>query len=136
MRRPVALAAAVALLCPATAAGATKNGIKPLAPKRGSTVAAGESPTFRLRVKGPGSVWIHVCRSRRQRSDGTICSRESIGQAKRVGKQLRYTPPFFDYEDFWLNRPGVYFWQAHRIDCSGGTKDCRQEGPIVRFSVA
>src|SRR4051794_26418008 len=135
MRIPVALAAAAALLAPAAAHGATKHGITPLAPKAGDTVATGQSPTFRMRVKGPGTVWVHVCRSRKLRSDGTICSKESIGQAKRVGKEYRFTPPFFDYPDFWLNLPGTYYWQAHRIDCSGSGHDCRQEGPVVRFTV-
>ena len=136
MRRSVALVAAAALVWPAAAAGAaSKNGITPLAPKARSSVDAGSSPTVRMRVKGRGTVWVQVCRKRKPRSDGTICSKEAIGQAKRVGKEYRFTPPFFDYEAFWLNQPGTYYWQAHRIDCSNGAKDCRQEGPIVKFSV-
>lgn len=135
MRTTVALIAAAALLSPAAASGATKNGITPLAPKAGAIVPVGQSPTFRMRVKGSGTVWVHVCRSAKLRRDGTICSKESIGQAKRVGKEYRFTPPFFDYPDFWLNQPGTYFWQALRIDCKVGRRDCRQEGPVVRFLV-
>jgi hypothetical protein len=135
MRTPVALIAAAGHRSAAAASGATKHGITPLAPKAGATVPVGQSPTFRMRVKGSGNVWVHVCRTAKVRRDGTICSKESIGQAKRVGKEYRFTPPFFDYPDFWLNEAGTYYWQAHRIDCRGGGRDCRQEGPVVRFSV-
>ena len=133
--RWIAAVAAVGLLVPAETLGAEKNGITPLAPKADAKIAAGRSPTFRMRVDGPGTVWVHVCKSRRRRDDGTICSTASIGQARRSGDEFRYRPKFFDYESFWLNTPGRYYWQAHRIDCSGGTEDCRQEGPIVRFRV-
>lgn len=135
MRRPLALAAAAALVLPGAASAATKNGITPLAPKAGDAVPAGESPTFRMRVKGPGSVWVHVCKSRKRSADGTICSKEAIGRAHRFKRELRFTPEFFDFAGFWLNQPGTYFWQALRIDCSGGVKDCRREGPVVRFRV-
>jgi hypothetical protein len=78
---------------------------------------------------------VHICRSGRKRPDGTICSTASVGQARRVRDEFRYRPRFFDYASFWLNQPGTYFWQAHRIDCVGGTEDCKQEGPVIRFRV-
>ena len=112
-----------------------KNGITPVAPKAGSSVPEGRSPTFRMKVEGPGTVWVHVCKRARKRPDGTICSSTSIGEAHTRGGEFRYRPRFFDYATFWLNVPGTYYWQAHRIDCAGGTEDCRQEGPVVRFRV-
>jgi glycerophosphoryl diester phosphodiesterase len=115
------------------AAAAEKNGITPVAPT--SSVPAGKSPTFRMRVTAPGTVWVHVCRSAKKRPDGTICSTASIGQASRRGGEYRYKPRYFSYPSFWLNTPGTYYWQAHRIDCEGGTEDCKQEGPVVRFRV-
>jgi hypothetical protein len=135
-RSSVLLALAALCLSSASAAAATKNGITPIAPKVGATVPDGRSPTFRMTVDGPGTVWVHVCRSARKRADGTICSTSSVGQARRVRDEYRYRPRFFDYASFWLNQPGRYFWQAHRIDCEGGTEDCKQEGPVVRFRVA
>jgi hypothetical protein len=33
-----------------------------------------------------------------------------------------------------VSGPGTYHWQAYRIHCAG--RDCRQEGPVVRFRVA
>jgi hypothetical protein len=129
----------IVVLCCAAAApawAAEKNGITPLAPKAGSSVPSGRAPLFRMRVAAPGTVWVHICKRARKRPDGTICSTASVGQARKVREEFRYRPRFFDYASFWLNQPGTYFWQAHRIDCVGGTEDCKQEGPVVRFRVA
>jgi hypothetical protein len=131
-----AVAASAIVALPSAAAAATKNGITPKAPKAGATVPAGKSPTFRMNVVGPGQVWVHVCKSKRRDGDGLICNTESIGRARKKSGEYRYKPRFFDFPAFWLNSPGPYYWQAHRIDCSGGTSDCRQEGPIVRFKVS
>ncbi len=132
--RAIALALMLVLAAAAgSAAAATKNGITPLAPKAGSSVPAGKSPVFRLRASGPGQVWIHVCKSKRRNSEGVICTKESIGRAKKKNGAYEYKPRFFDFPAFWLNSPGRYFWQAHRIACD--SRDCRQEGPVVRFRV-
>ncbi len=71
----------------------------------------------------------------KRKADGTICSTAAIGQARKAGGEFRFKPKFFDYDSFWLNSPGTYYWQAHRIECVNGTEDCRQEGPIVKFRV-
>ena len=131
---PVALVCLLALALAATAIGATKNGVTPVAPKAGSTVALGKSPTFKIRVNGPGTVWVHVCKRKRVDKEGVLCHKESIGQAKKRQGLFRYKPKFFDFPAFWLNNAGTYYWQAHRISCEG-SDDCRQEGPIVRFKV-
>jgi hypothetical protein len=124
------------LVLPASASAATKNGVTPLAPKAGKSVPAGKSPTFKVRSTGPGTVWVHVCKSKKKDKNGVICHRASIGQAKKKKGIYVYKPQFFDFPAFWLNSPGRYYWQAHRISCDGTSSDCRQEGPIVRFRVA
>ena len=65
-----------------------------------------------------------------------ICTKEAIGRAKKKGGTYKFKAPFFDFPEFWLNSPGTYYWQAHRIACEGNLSDCRQEGPIVKFKVA
>jgi hypothetical protein len=127
----LATGALLAGAAPAFASG----GITPLSPKSGSTVPAGQSPTFKMRVKGGGQVWVHVCKSKAKNADGVICSDESIGRAKKKGGVIQYKPKFFDYPEFWLNSPGTYYWQAHRIQCESGIDDCLQEGAIVKFKV-
>lgn len=130
-----ALALALAA-APATAAAATKNGITPLAPKAGGTVAKGKSATFRMRVVGKGPVYVHVCKSaKKSQKDGTICFKATIGKATRHNGVVSYTQRTYDFPTYWLNVPGTYYWQAHRIDCAGGVTDCRQEGPVVKFRV-
>ena len=125
------------LAFPSAAVAATKHGITPLAPKAGASVPAGKSPTFKMRVRGKGPVYVNVCKARKKDSDGKICPTESIGKAKKKGSSFRYRPKFFDFPEFWLNSPGTYYWQAYRIACEGGNlSDCYQEGPIVKFRVA
>jgi len=116
---------------PALAAG----GITPVSPKSGATVPSGKSPTFKMKVKGAGQVWVHVCKSKKKDADGVICSDESIGRAKKKGSSYQYKPKFFNFPEFWLNSPGTYYWQAHRIQCEGNINDCLQKGPIVKFKV-
>src|SRR5215212_8395302 len=119
------------------ASAATKHGVTPVAPKAGSSVPAGQSPTFKMRIKGKGAVFVHVCKSKKKDSSGRICNKADIGRAKKKGSTFRYRPKFFDFPEFWLNTLGTYYWQAYRIACeSGNLSDCYQEGPIVRFRVA
>jgi hypothetical protein len=134
MPRTLALALLLALAGAAPASAATKNGITPLAPKAGSSVPVGKSPVFRFRATGAGQRWVHVCKSKKKNSDGVICFKASIGKAKKKNGVYEYKPKFYDYPEFWLNTPGTYYWQAHRIDCNAD--DCRQEGPTVKFKVA
>jgi hypothetical protein len=136
MRRlaiPAALAALALLASTAVAAG----GITPVSPKKGDSVPAGKRPTFKMNVQGAGQVWVHVCKSRKKDGEGLICHDESIGRAKKKqGSRFEYKAKFFDFPAFWLNNPGTYYWQAHRISCENGSDDCRIEGPIVKFKVA
>ncbi len=135
-RLTLTLIVAGALLLPSSAVAATKNGVTPVAPKAGKSVPAGKRPTFKVRAKGGGQVWVHVCKSKKKDKDGLICTKEAIGRAKKKGGTYKFKAPFFDFPEFWLNSPGTYYWQAHRISCEGDLSDCRQEGPIVKFRVA
>jgi hypothetical protein len=128
----LALAAAALLAAPAWAA----HGITPLSPASGATVRVGTRPTFRLRVHGPGAVWVRVCRSKRRHRDGTICDGADLGRAhRRRGSLFTYRPPLFRFAGYWLERRGTYYWQAYRLDCGASLRDCRQEGQVIRFRV-
>jgi hypothetical protein len=122
-------ALAVAMAVTALAA----SGITPLAPKDGSSVPSGASPTFRMRVHGSGAVWVRVCGSA-HRTNGVICATDALGRATRgKGGVATFRPRFHDFPSFWLNNPGTYYWQAYRIACEGAR--CRQAGPVVAFTV-
>jgi len=136
--RTLALTAAplAALALAGPAAAATKNGITPLAPKAGTSVPAGRAATFRMRVSDPGAgVFVHVCKNNRRNKEGMICKKATILQAKKRNGAFEAKQKFFDFPEFWLNSPGTYYWQAHRISCENGIDDCRIEGPTVRFKV-
>jgi hypothetical protein len=138
--RTLALTAAslAALALAGPAAAATRNGITPLAPKAGTSVPSGKALTFRMRVKDPASgVFVHVCKSKKRDKDGVICNKETMLQAKkRNGAFQAKQKPFNLLDDFFLSRPGTYYWQAYRIECFTGSSDCNQEGPVVRFKVS
>jgi hypothetical protein len=140
-RRTIALLAALAVLAIAAQAAfaATKNGITPISPKKGSTQPVGKSPTFKAKaVLGDSSetVWLHVCKSPKKNSKGVICHKAVIAQMKKKGGSFQIKPKFFDFDAFWANNAGTYYWQAHRIACeNGNTSDCLQEGPVVKFKL-
>ena len=135
-RLTLLLALTALLAVPTVAFAATKHGITPTSPKAGATIPVGKRPTMKGKVKGPGQVWVHVCKSKHKDDDGLICS-EAIQRAKKKNGKFSAKMKFFDFPEFWLNSPGTYYWQAHRIACIPGSdlSDCRQEGPIVKFKV-
>ena len=134
--RTLALTAFTALALAGPAAAATKNGITPLGPKAGTSVPSGKAATFRMRVNDPGAgVFMHVCKSNKRDKQGMICKKATILQAKKRNGVFQAKQTFYDFPAFWLNNPGTYYWQAYRIECTGSSSDCKQEGPVVRFKV-
>lgn len=134
------LALAVLLLSGALASvalAATQGGITPMAPKKGATVAVGSQPVFRGTFTGDGQVWVRVSKSRKANQFGVIKpNRDTMQQrAKLKGGRFRVKARFFNYPEFWLNRPGTWYWQAHRIPATCSGPDCLVEGPITRFKV-
>ena len=135
MRRLLVLVIALTALCSSVALAATKHGITPKTPKKGATVDAGSRPTFKGRFKGPGQIYVYVSKSKKTDKDGLIGKDAMIQKARKSGKTFKTKAKFFDYPKFWLNSPGTYYWQAHRIECGEDGADCQQEGPIVKFKV-
>jgi len=136
-RRRAAAVPAVALVALAGAVpalAASKNGITPVSPKKGATVPVNTRPTFKVKVSGPGTVWIHVCKSKRKLENGLICSDELIQQMKRRGGRASVKPKMYSFPGFWLQTPGTYYWQVHRIHCTGSS-DCSLEGPTLKFKI-
>jgi hypothetical protein len=92
--------------------------------------------TFRARARGGGTVWVHVCKSKRRNREGIICNREYIRQMKtKKDGVYRHRVDEYTHPTYWLNTVGTYYWQVHRIKCQGSTRDCRQEGPIYKLRV-
>jgi hypothetical protein len=117
------------------AAAATKHGVTPLSPKNGKTLAVGTAPTFKVRAKGGGTVWIHVCKNAKKNKKGVICFKADIGQAHKKGGVYQWTPKKFDFPGFYQVTPGTYYWQAFRIDCTTNLNDCNKESKVTKFKV-
>lgn len=135
MRRLLVLVLALCAVSASVALAATKHGITPKTPKPGATVEVGSRPVFKGRFAGPGQIYVYVSRSRKRDKDGLIGKDAMIQRAKRKGNTFRTRAKFFDFPAFWLNKPGTYYWQAHRINCGEDGNDCQQEGPVVKFKV-
>lgn len=142
MRRRLAIVLFL-VLAPAALA-ATSHGITPTAPKDGATVAKGSRPTFRGTVKRTDSTWIIVSASKARDKYGVIGLDDKgrptddlqvLQRAKLSGKRFAAKALLYSYPDWWLNKPGTYFWQAHQIHCPQHGKDCYQEGPVLKLRV-
>jgi len=137
-----AAALLIAALCagvPATAEAKSKHGVTALAPKAGAVVKVGQPPRFKARVRGPGTVYFHVCKSKRRNKDGKLCNNADIDRGKkgrrtRRGRMYTFKPEDFTFPTYWVNTPRVYYWQAYRINCTRDF-DCIQEGPVIKFRV-
>ena len=116
---------------PPALAAACGNGITPLSPKSGATVHAGTPPTFQLRVRAaPGTVWVRVCKSKKQRRRRRDLRRPtSIGRAKRQRQRVHvYKPKFYDFPGFWLEHAGHVLLAGVPDRLRRRCSDCRQEG--------
>ena len=134
--RTLAISAFLAFTLSGSAAAATKNGITPLGPKAGTSIPAAKAVTFRMKVSDPGTgVFVSVCKSGKKDKEGLICRKATFLEAKKRNGVFQAKQKFYDFPAFWLNNPGTYYWQAYRIECTGSSSDCKQEGPVVRFKV-
>ena len=146
----VALAAVTALCVSAAgAASPAKNGIRLLSPKNGAAVptviASGKVPTFKARVRGRGSVWFTVCKSKKRGPDGQLCrgnaddlDRGKKGKKTKRGRSYSFKPDVYTFPTYYLNTPGTYYWQVFRISCRttrAGRLDCPQESKLGKFVV-
>ena len=72
-------------------------------------------------------VFVHVCKNSQEEPQGRDLQEERSSAAKKRKGAFQAKPQFFDFPDFWLNNPGTYYWQAHRIACDGSsTTACRK----------
>ena len=135
--RTLAAVTAVTLAVSGTLATAATSGPKPLAPSNGKSLTAGKAFTFKVRSTQPGSVFLKVSKSKRKGSDGTLAAKDDL-YFRKMGKKgstfTKKTETYDALEDYFLNRPGRYYWQAYRIDCAAQS-DCNVEGAIRSFRI-
>ncbi len=104
-------------------------------------MTAGTAPVFRVRAQpgeGYSYLWLYISRSPQTDYRGLIGSDVELEQfsVSAPGSDLYDAKPFnYDYPGFWMNTPGVYYWQAYRISYAG-SPDGAVEGPVRSFKIA
>jgi hypothetical protein len=110
------------------------------APARVPTYHVGDRVTFTASTKGArpasGAVYLHVAAKRRFDRYGQL-KLTTIGTFARMNRRgpslYRYTTPPYTFDDWFMNRPGTYYWQTQFTDCA--FRDCRGHGPVRVFKV-
>jgi len=131
----LAIATTLALATSGTIAAAA-GAPTPLAPENGKAFTAGTAFTFKVRSSPSGAVFLKVSKSKRKNSKGTLRTEvyfRKMGRKAR-GIHTKKTESYPALRDYFLNRPGTYYWQAYRIDCAAQS-DCEVEGRIRSFRI-
>jgi len=130
----IATALVLGLAAPATAGSPAQ-----IAPKSGSTLTAGSQPTFKIRDASASArrygVFITVSTSKALTRRGDL-KKTNIGtfaKMKRRGSVYSYKTPLYSFPTWFMVRPGTYYWQAFRIDCS--VKGCHVHTKVRSFKV-
>lgn len=118
LARRVMIAALVALTLSAVALPAA-------APARVPTYDVGDRATFTFTTQEPNArtygVFLTVASKRRVNRYGGL-KRTSVGTfARMVNKgrgTFKYTTPAYTFPDWFMMRPGTYYWQTSITDCS------------------
>jgi hypothetical protein len=103
------------------AASSVDPDLKPptlLTPARSSVVTAGSPIVFRIRTHARDRfLWLNVSRSRARHKCGVIGHDVAWEQFVATGRAGVYQakPHYSDFPSLWMNTPGTYYWQAHRI---------------------
>jgi hypothetical protein len=129
------LAAATAVLGLVVVGGAASASLvtapEPLAPSGGQTFKAGTRIAFRVRAQiaptDANRLWLLVSRSpAATKACGTIGSDVQIYgfKATSTANVFESRPPYYSFASYWMNTPGLYYWQAYVIDYTGGADGC------------
>jgi hypothetical protein len=131
----LALALTFLLVVPAAASAAPKL----VGPKAGAVLALGSEPTFKVRDGSQAArqyrVYITIGTSKKTNKVGDL-KRTKIGtftSGKRRGNLHTYKTEDYSFPEWFMNRPGKYYWQAFHIDCR--VKGCHVHSKIRSFRV-
>lgn len=144
--RTIGVAVSVALIWPVgqviAAGDATATKINALAPKEGASIHKGSALTFKVGlVPPPGAkttfrVFLRVSSSRRTKNGLLRTDKRSlkyINSMTSTGKTtFAVTPRLYKYLDYWLNKPGTYYWQAYYVYCQD---TCYHPGALHKLRV-
>ena len=127
----------VALLAPSAASAASPVSISP---KARAVLALGSRPVFKVRDTSAAArrypLYITISTSKKLKRNGDL-KRTTIGNfasMKRRGTLFRYKAEDYTFPDWYMARPGKYYWQAYRIDCAAA-RSCHVHTKVRSFTV-
>jgi hypothetical protein len=133
------LAIAFALAATLTSAAQADVAPKLLRPSAGATLTASSPPTFKVRDRGHafhGNVWIEVSASKRRDRHGDLKT-SPIGTFAQMKRRRHgvytWVPPMFTFPEWFMVRPGTYYWEAFHVNCD--VAGCRVRSKIRSFVV-
>lgn len=110
----------------------------PVSPTAGAAHVAGQQIVFQIRSEpGDSLLWVHVSKSPQLDACGTIGFDAEIEPASATpADPSTYVaaPTYFSFPTFWMNSPGVYYWQVYRIHYGSGADGC-VESPVQSFTI-
>lgn len=111
-------------------------GPQPTSPAPDAVLRPGRIAFGATGIAGDDALWLHVSRSPATDAEGVLGSDVESGRLVPTAQAGVFTaaPTYSSSPTFWMNRPGTYYWQAHRIS-SFGDPDGRVEGPVRRFVI-
>jgi hypothetical protein len=149
-RRPslIILAAALVaatLLLASLASAASASGPAPLAPNNGKHFKVGAFLTFKVRDRSAAArangIFMRIS-DRKKVKHGQLQASPGNGSGDFAKMKRRkhgiytYTPRHYTFPTWYMQKPDVYYWQAHHIDCSpGAPNNCDIVGKIRHFRV-
>ena len=133
----VATTLAFALLAPGAAGAAAPA---QLSPKPGALLERGSRPVFKVRDTSRAarrySVYITISTSKARRRNGDL-RKTSVGHfasMRRRGSTFSYMAENYTFPTWFMVRPGTYYWQVYRIDCSA-RRSCHVHSKVRSFRV-
>jgi hypothetical protein len=54
---------------------------------------------------------------------------------RRSGGKYTFKPTLYTFPDYFLQRPGKYYWQSYHIDCSTTAAHCHVLSKIRSFRI-
>ena len=144
LRALVGALLAGALLLTALAPAASAAGPRPLSPKQGKAFSVGAFLTFKVRDHSAAArkygIFMVVANRKRvkhgQLQRGKSDAPGDFAKMKRRKHGIyTYTPERYTFPSWYMQRPDVYYWQAHHIDCGSSASNCYVVGAIRHFRV-
>jgi hypothetical protein len=141
-RRPQLALLVLAALLAVPGSAAAASGPKLLAPAKNAVIPVNTQPTFVVRDRSSAARKYHIfltISSVKKVKHGELQQDRKHGNfssmKRKKGGKHTYKPILYTFPDYFLQRPGRYWWQTYHIDCVAGARSCHVLSKIRSFTV-